>query len=89
MGCVIVNKLKFFSTLFTTVFIMFSVFFALTTELNVFLGGALVGMSVLISGHLAERLFKRFEHEMVSPPTVIFSYVLLLVVATYFIGLYS
>ena len=89
MGCVIVNKLKVFSTLFTTVFIMLSVFFALTTELNVFLGGALVGMSVLISGHLAERLFKRFEHEMVSPPTVIFSYLLLLVGTVYFIGLYS
>lgn len=50
------NKFKFFSTLFTTVFVVLSVFFALKTDLNVFLGGALVGVSVLVSGHVAERL---------------------------------
>lgn len=82
-------KNKFISSLFTTFILIVSLFFVLSAEINIFLAGLIVIVSIGVSELLAKKLFSKFDNKNVSPPTIIGSYLLLFLIAFYFIELYS
>ena len=83
------DKQKFFSTLLTTVVIILTTFFVLTSDIHIILGAAIVGVGVMVSESLSKKIFVNFKGQNVSPATAFISLFLLLIVALYFVELYS